>query len=434
MNARDIEKFWGWLTFFAMGAVLLGAAVLIYLTLPPRTVVMATGAEGGTNYQLGMRYRDILAKAGVRLELRATTGSMENLALLRDPRSRVDVGFLQNGTTTKEESPTVESLGTISYEPLWLFIRSDIGNDIQALRGRRVSIGPEGSGGRMLALDLIKRTRVDTIVREFLDLPPMAAAEQLIAGQIDAALIVTGWDSPVVQRLINTKGIDLGSFRRSDALVAFYPFLNKLVLPAGVGDLLENRPAADVMLLAPKASLVVKADLHSAIQHLLLSAAVEIHSQPGIFQKAGQFPTAESIDLPLSDEALRYYKHGRTLLEKYLPFWLAALVERIIVVFLPIAVLVYPFIKFLPQMYDWFMQSKITRLYDEMRSIEGEMNERGPSPDIADAHSKLDRIDASANSLRLPNKYTSTLYTLRGHLNLVRTRLAQSSGQKAGED
>src|SRR5262249_18378548 len=169
------------------------------------------------------------------------------------------------GTTTKKESPNLESLGTVFYEPLWIFFRSEIGNDIQALRGRRVSIGPGGSGGRALAIELAKRTRVDTIVREFLNLPPIAAAEKLIAGEIDAAFIVAGWESPVVQRLINPKEIEFGIFKRGDALIALYPFLNKLVPPAGVVDFWATPPPADVLLLAPKASLAVRADLHPAV-------------------------------------------------------------------------------------------------------------------------------------------------------------------------
>jgi TRAP-type uncharacterized transport system substrate-binding protein len=428
--ANYLQRFWAWFTFVAVGAILLGAGVVIFETLPPRTIVMATGAEGGANYELGIRYREILAKAGVKVQLLPTTGSMENLVQLRDPRSGVDVGFVQGGTTTRKVSPGLESLGTIFYEPLWLFIRSEIGNDIQALRERRVSIGPEGSGGRALALDLAKRTKVDTIVGEFLNLPPVAAAEKLTAGEIDAAFIVTGWESPVVQRLLNAREIELGSFKRGDALAALYPFLTKLVLPAGIADLLANRPPADVMLLAPKASLVVRAELHSAIQHLLLTAAVQIHSPPGIFQRAGQFPAAEAIDLPLSDEAQRFYKSGRPFLEEHLPFWVATLVERFLVVFLPIAILIYPVFKFLPKMYDWVMQSRIMRLYDEMRSIESAMNAQASGGDIIALNTKLDQLDERANSLRLPNNYSSMLYTLRSHLNLVRARLAARRDQK----
>ncbi len=422
------QKFLQWLTFAVFVVILLGAGIFIFVTLPPRTIVMATGPEGGANHELGIRYREILAKAGVRLRLLPSTGGLENLARLRDPRSGVGVAFEQGGTTTRMESPDLESLGTVFYEPLWLFYRGDVGANIQALRGRRLSIGPEGSAGRALALEVVKRTKVE--IGELLGLPPQVAAEKLIAGEIDAAFIVTGWESPVVQRILTAKSIEVASVPRADAYVALYPFLNKLTLPAGVADLAANRPPADVVLLAPKASLAVRADLHPAIQHLLLNAAVQIHSPPGIFQKAGQFPAAESIDLPLSDEAQRFYKNGRPFLQEQLPFWMAALVERMLVVLVPLAALLYPLFKLLPQMYDWIMQSRIRRLYDEMRSIESGMESKGPENDPDTIRARLDQLDQRANQLRLPTIYASMLYTLRSHLNLVRARLATSPDRK----
>jgi TRAP-type uncharacterized transport system substrate-binding protein len=420
-----VHKFWRYLSVAVTMAILLGAGVFVFESLPPRTIVMATGAEGGANYELGIRYREILARAGVELRLQPTTGSLENLRRLRDSKSGVSVGFTQGGTTTKKESPELESLGTIFYEPLWLFRRGEIGEGAQGLRGRRLSIGPEGSGGRALALQIISRTKLDSIIGELSGFPPQVAAEKLIAGDIDAAFIVTGWESPVIQSLLNAKGIEADSYLHADALIAIYPFLHKLVLPAGVVDLSIDRPPEDVVLLAPKASLAVRADLHSALQYLLLDAAVQIHSQPGIFQKAGQFPAAESIDLPLSGEAHRFYKSGQPFLQGYLPFWIATLVEKTLVVLIPLAALLYPVFKLLPQMYDWTMQLRIRRLYDEIRSIESDMEAQGPRFDANALNAKLDQIDQRANHLQLPTVYASNLYTLRSHIDLVRTRLAK---------
>ena len=224
-----------------------------------------------------------------------------------------------------------------------------------------------------MALQLIAKTKVDSIIGELSGFTPRVAAEKLIAGEIDAAFIVAGWESSVVQSLLNAKGIEVESFQHADAFAAVYPFLNKLVLPEGVVDFLTNRPPENVVLLAPKASLAVRADLHPALQYLLLDAAVQIHSQPGIFHKAGQFPAAEAIDLPLSEEAQRFYKSGRPFLQGYLPFWIATLVEKIVVVLIPLAVFLYPAFKLLPRMYDWIMQQRIRRLYDEIRSIESDM-------------------------------------------------------------
>jgi TRAP-type uncharacterized transport system substrate-binding protein len=431
MIAKDHpQRFWLYFTIVGVAVILLGAVVFVVETLPPRTIVMATGAEGGANYELGIRYREILARSGIKLQLLPTSGGLENLTRLRDPQSGVSVGFTQGGTTTRTESPDLESLGTVFYEPLWLFYRSEIGEGIQALRGRRISIGPVGSGTRALALELVKRLKLSGSLDDLLDFTPQVAAERLIAGDIDGAFVVTGWDSPVVQRLITAKGIELASFPRADAYVALYPFLNKLVLPAGVGDLPTNRPPTDVVLLAAKASLAVRADLHPAIQHLLLSAAVQIHSKPGIFQKAGQFPAAESIDLPLSEEAQNFYKTGRSLLQAHLPFWIATLVERVLIVFVPLAALLYPIFKFLPQMYDWFMRSRIMRLYDEVRLLEGETSAQSNEHDVGATMAKLAQLDERASALRLPRVYAVMVYTLRSHINLVRSRLTMENDRK----
>jgi TRAP-type uncharacterized transport system substrate-binding protein len=409
-------------------AILLVAGLFIFITLPPRTVTMATGPAGGAYHELGLRYREILARSGVRLRLVNTTGGLDNLARLRDRRSGVHAAFIQGGTTTKEESPNIESLGTLFFEPLWLFYRSGIGEGLERYRGRRISIGPEGSGGRALALEILKRTKVDAVVGELSGFPPQEAADKLIAGEIDIAFVVLGWDSPVVRRLMAADGIEVASVPRPDAFVALYPFLSKVVLPAGVADLAANRPPADVVLLSAKASLAVRSDLHPAIQYLLLNAAVAIHSPPGIFQKAGQFPAAESVDLPLSEEAQRFYKSGRPVLQAYLPFWMAALVERFLVVFVPVLVLLYPALRLLPQGYDWLMQSKIRRLYDEMKAIERELASGQEPRGVLDA--KLDRLYQSASELQLPVKYASMQYTLRMHLDLVRARIAASGAGK----
>lgn len=409
-------------------AILLAAGLIIFATLPPRTVTMATGAAGGANHELGLRYREILARSGVRLRLVNTTGGLDNLARLRDPRSGVQVGFIQGGTTTKQESPNVESLGALFFEPLWLFYRNGIGEGVERFRGRRISIGPEGSAGRALALAILKRTKVDAVVGEVLGFPPQEAADKLIAGEIDIAFMVSGWDSPAVRRLMESEGITVAGVPRADAFIALYPFLSKVVLPAGVADLAANRPPSDTVLLAPKAGLAVRSDLHSAIQYLLLNAAVEIHSPPGIFQKAGQFPAAESVDLPLSEEAQRFYKSGRPVLQAYLPFWLAALVERFLVVFIPALVLVYPAFALLPRAYDWLMQSRILRLYDEMKVIERDLTSGHEPRDTLAA--RLDRLSQSASELQLPAKYASMQYTLRMHLDLVRARIAASEAGK----
>ena len=415
----------------ALIIALLWVAIAALSPMPPKTVTMVTGPEGGAYYEVGKRYRELLARQGIELQLLPTAGSVENLARLRDPRSNVQAGFLQSGITNRKESPDLVSLGTVFYEPLWFFYRGVVQTrGLAGLRGKKISIGPEGSGTRELSLELLARNGIDQKFAQLLPLTPREAGEKLLRNEIDAALMLTSWDSPVVQRLIVDKNVELANFPRTDAYIALYPYLNKLTVPAGVGDLAKNRPPADVLLFAPKASLVVRKDLHPAIQYLLLDAAEQIHSGPGIFQKVGQFPAAESIDLPLSDDARQFYKSGRPFLQRNLPFWLAVLVGRLLVLLIPVVGVIYPLVRFMPALYGMQMQRRIFRLYGELRFLEKDVEAHGAGQDISDLNARLDRLEEKANHLRVPMFYSNMLYTLRMHITLVRERMGKKSREK----
>jgi TRAP transporter TAXI family solute receptor len=410
------------------------AVVAVLRPLPPRTVTMATGPEGGAYHEVGKRYRELLAHHGITLQLVSTAGALENLARLRDTRSGVAVALLQSGITSAMESPDLEALGTVFYEPLWLFHRGVLeGRSLEALRGRKISIGPEGSGTRALALELLARNGVDRQFAELLSLTPQEAAESLVRGEIDAALILAAWDSPVVRRLLAEETIALASFPRADAYVALYPFLNRLTLPAGVGDLAKNRPPTDVTLLAPKASLVVRNDLHPAIQSLLLDAADQIHSGPSIFQQSKQFPAAESIDLPLSSEARQYYRSGRSFLERHLPFWLAVAIGRLLVLLIPLVGVIYPLFRLMPALYAWEVRWRIFRIYRELRLLEKDAESPGSGRTVDDLNEGLDRLEERASRLQVPLFYTNLLYTLRVHIAVVRGRLTKEKRTPVAE-
>jgi len=407
----------------------LWAVVVALRPFPPRTVTMATGPEGGDYYEVGKRYRELLAKSGIELRLLPTGGGLENMARLRDPRSKVEVSFLNAGITSQKESPGLESLGTIFYEPLWFFYRSAYkGKGVESLRGRKISIGPEGSETRALTLELLARNGIDQNFAPLLSLTPREAADRLLANEIDAALMIASWGSPVVRRLLADKNIELASWPRTDAYVALYPFLNKVVVPAGVGDLAKNRPPSDTVLLALKTALVVRRDLHPAIQYLLLDAAERIHSGPGIFHKAGHFPSAEAIGLPLSDEARDFYKSGRPFLQRHLPFWLAVLIGRLLVLLIPVGGVIYPLLRFMPGLYDTQMQRRVFRLYGELRFLEKDLEIQRGGESIDDLTARLDRLEEKANRLRVPVSYANMLYTLRMHITLVRERLKRPEG------
>jgi TRAP transporter TAXI family solute receptor len=404
-------------------AVVLWRVVAAFHPMPPHTVVMVTGPEGGAYYEFGKLYRELLARQGIDLQLLPTAGSLENLSRLRDPGSKAEIGFLQGGITSKKESPGLESLGTISYEPLWFFSRSVLrSRGLNALRGKKISIGPEGSGTRALALELLARNGIDPRFAELLPLTPQVAGERLLRNEIDAAFMVTSWDSPVVRRLLADKNIELASFPRTDAYIALYPFLNKLTVPEGAGDLAGNRPSTNVLLFAPKASLVVRKDLHPAIQYLLLNAADQIHSGPGIFQKAGQFPASESIDLPLSDEARQFFKSGRPFLQRHLPFWLAVVINQLLILIIPAIGLIYPLLRLMPAAYGYQIRRRIYRLHSELWSLDEELESRSVGQNIDDLVAQLDTLEDKGNHLRVPLFYSNMMYTWRIHIGLVRER------------
>jgi TRAP-type uncharacterized transport system substrate-binding protein len=410
-----------------IGIALFTIAVLITILvmhpLPPRVLVMTTGQEGSAYYELGERYRDIFKKEGIELQLKPSAGSVENLERLRDPRSGVSVGFLIGGITNKEESSDLVSLGTIFYEPFWFFFRSGLSGDYKNLHGKRISIGPEGSGSRKLALEVLRVLGIDEHIARLLPLTYQEAGDKLLRREIDAAIIVTPWHSPIVRKLIAADGVELASAVRADAYVALYPYLNKLILPAGVADMAKHRPPTDVNLIAPKASLVVRKDTHPAIQYLLLDAAEQIHSVPGIFQKAGQFPAAESIDFPLSSQARQFYKSGKPFLQHYLPFWMGAFIEQILILLIPVVAVAYPLFNFLPSVYQWHIQRQIFRLYGELWGFEHDLQVSGTGQDIDEMIKKLGRLEDKANQIQIPKPYLNSLYTLKDHIALVRKQL-----------
>jgi TRAP-type uncharacterized transport system substrate-binding protein len=414
-----------WL-YVIVAAIIAGAlvATIVYLgPYPPRVVVMSTGEPGGAYDELARRYQAILARSHVELRLMPSEGALENLKRLNDPLSHVTVGLVQNGLTSETDSPELVSLGTVSYEPMWLFYRgAGPGPHLEGLRGRKVSIGPEGSGSRAIALELFSRNGIRPGEAVLLPLPLAESGEQLLTGKIDAAILVASWDAPVVRQLLADSRVELASFPRANAYVALDPFLNALTLPAGVGSLAADRPPSDVTLLAPKSSLVVRGDLHPAIQYLLLDAASEVHSGAGIFHKSGQFPAAEQFDVPLSPEARQFYKSGRPFLQRYLPFWLAVLAARLLVLSIPVVGVAYPLLRLLPAVYQWSMRRRIFRLYGELRSIELELASKvGKS--TSDLLGRLRHLEERANHLRLPTGYADLHYTLRQHIEHVRAHL-----------
>ena len=403
--------------------LVIALAVLLYRSLPPGRVVIATDLKGGMYSQIAQRYQEIFARHGVRLELLATNGSVENVGHLRDPRAGVSVALVQGGVTSTVEAPELVSLGTLFYEPFWLFSR-----DPQPDRpgrvgeGLRMSLGIPGSGTYKHARELAAAVGMDLSRARVRDLDAVQAGEALMKAEVDMIAMMLPLEAPIVHQLFVDESIHAYEWLRADAHVALRPYLSKLVLPRGVADLPRDRPAKDLTLVATKTSLVVRRDLHPAIQYLLLEAASEVHGAPGVFSKAGEFPAAEPIDLPLSTSAREYYRSGQPFLQRHLPFWLAALASPLMVM-VPVArtplSTVPPSTRVAPVGRTQPYLSRLQRTQVSGGGIGGQSSDT-----TAGALSeRLDRLEERADHLNVPKAYMHMLYTLKHHISLVRQRL-----------
>jgi TRAP transporter TAXI family solute receptor len=422
LSLRDLFAT-AWWIFLIVG---IGFAVAYQFVqpAPPKRIVITTGGEAGAYYQFAQRYATILARDGITLEVKSSAGSLENLDRLKADEAQV--GFVQGGVMPPKEDPDAEddsgllSLGSLFYEPVWVFYRGERDlTRLTDLRGKRIAIGQEGSGVRQLAQQLLAANEIDGGDR-LVPLAGLTAAEELQQGRIDAAFIIASESAPVVQVLLRSPGIRLMSFAQSGAYQRRFPFLTKLTFPQGVADLVRDFPPNDIKVLAPTANLIVRDDLHPALQSLLLQAASEVHGKSGFFQDQGEFPAYKDQMLPLSPDAARYFKSGPSFLQRYLPFWLAVLVDRLIVLLVPVFALLIPLLKVAPAIYNWRVRSKVFRCYGELKFLEDDLKNHFDPAKLGEYRLRLDDLEEEAVQLHVPLGFTDLVYTLREHVNLVR--------------
>lgn len=400
---------------------------------PPKTIVITTGGEAGAYYQYAKRYAAILAKNGIALEIKTSAGSLENIERLKADEAQV--GFVQGGAILPPEDPDAPdesgllSLGSMFYEPVWVFYRGERRLErLTELRGKRIAIGQEGSGVRLLAQQLLEANELKP-GNQMVPLAGLKAAEELQQGRIDAAFVIASESAPVVQVLLRSPGIKVMSFSQSAAYQRRFPFLTRLTFPQGVADLVRDLPPEDIRLLAPTANLVVRDDLHPALQSLLLQAAAEVHGKNGFFQDAGEFPAYKDQMLPLSPEADRFYKSGAPFLQRYLPFWLAVLADRLVVMLVPLFALMIPLVKVAPAIYSWRVRARVFRCYGELKFLEDELRHHFDPANLPAYRQRLDALDDEASQLHVPLGFADLVYTLREHVNLVRQVLAKREGK-----
>ena len=401
---------------------------------PPRTITMATGSPAGAYFASGKSYREILAQNGIHLELINTSGSVENLRLLQASSGGADLAFVQGGLKELAKADNLVALGSLFFEPMWIFHRLAVPiKQISNFHRLRIATGPEGSGSRALALQLLALNGVDETNANLLPYSSKEAAEMLLAGDIDVAIFVSSHRSEYILQLFNSNSVGLVGIDRAEAYAMRYPFLHVLKLPEGVINFQRNIPPRDFLLVAPAAQLVARSDVHSALINLLLQAAEKVHFKGGGFEKAGEFPTPKYIDYDLSEEAARYYKSGPPFLQRYLLLWIANFFTRVIVILLPLVAILFPLFRLMPNLYRWRMRSKIYRWYEKFEGIDAVIFKKKEGTDIAAYIKELDDLEEMVAHISVPLAFQEELFDLRLHIDLLRKKLLKEQIDKTAE-
>ena len=413
------------LLFVAVTAVAWSAYHFVSATAPPLHISIASGPQGSAYQQYARSYSHVLAKHGITLHIKPSSGSADNLKKLLDPQSDIDVGFVQSGVPSDIDKSKLMSLGSVANQPLMIFYRGDKKTLLSQFAGQRLAIGPNGSGTRLLALDLLAENGIKPGGESILlYTAPHDSAAALREDRIDA-LFLMGESAPmqVIEELRDATDIYLYNFMQAEAYSRRIKYLTPVEVPTGSFDLGRNLPSTTLRLVAPTVELIARHDLHPAISDLFLEAATDVHGGGGLLRRAGEFPAPLAHEFPLSQDAERYYESGKSFLYRTFPFWLASLMSRIIAILAPILLLLLPAMRILPAIYRWRMEARIFRWYGILRPLEHKLLQQPDPQTRLQLYDQIAEIEMRVNEIRVPTTFANLVYDLREHINFVRGQL-----------
>lgn len=405
--------------------VLACAAIYIFADpAPPKRLVIATGDGEGDYDTYAKLYKDTFKENGIDLIIRPSSGAQESLRELQDPKSDVGAAFVQDGLGSQDAQPDVSSLGSLYYEPVWIFYHGHKDwTRLAHLDGRKIAIGEQDSGTHQLALRLLKTSGITAENATLVSIGEDDAVEALKKDQVDVAIFIATPEDDFIKDLIHDPELHLMSLDQAEALSRQAPFLHHLVLPHGTMDIKKGLPEKDIDMVAPTATLLVKDSLHPALSYLLLKAASQIHSDPGIFEARNEFPIDKDFEFSISEEARTYYRSGTPFWMRYLPFWLATLVGRFLFLGLPVLALVIPIVKAVPQYFQWRAKNRIYQRYGELKFLETQIHPSSAHEKYEEYLQELDKIEERVNEMDVPLDFSDYVYDLREHIHFVRERL-----------
>ncbi|MCF6173019.1 MAG: ABC transporter substrate-binding protein [Campylobacteraceae bacterium] len=363
-------------------------------------------------------YHNILKKDKFDLQIIPTAGSVEALGMLE--KGEVDLAFVQGGTASQNDIKNLISLGSLYYEPLWVFYQKNENfKFLYQLKGKNIYIGDKGSGTRALALVLLKENNINNQNTHFIDLKGENARVALKNGKVDAIFSVISANSSKIQDLLEDKDIKLFSFKRAKAYSKRFNYLKPLILGEGVISLKKNIPNKDITLLGTTATLVATKNLHPDLARLILRAAKKVHSKASIFSQKNEFPTQNYTQIPMSEDAKIYLIKGDSFLQKIFPFWIASTIERLIVMILPLLVVLFPLIKGLLPLYRWKIRSKIYKWYKILHELDSKLEAVNPEQ-LSQTKKDLEKmINEMQKDSNIPLSYMGEYYDLKVHANLI---------------
>ena len=410
-------------------AIVLAVLYIIYRLvdpLPPRRFAIAAGIPG-TGYDVFARqYARILARDGVDLEVHNYASAIEHFDVLRDATSPVQAALTTFGFTQPSDAATLYSLGGISDTAIFLFYRNaEPITRFAQFRGKRLSIGMPRTALRTLMLDVLKATgALDDSIR-LSDLDYREAIDALIAGEIDVAMVATQIDDSLLQRALGAPGIQLMNVAQAEAIAKTVPGLKHVVLWRGLISLDRDIPDSDIDLLALRNRLLVRKDLHPALQYLLLEAMREVHGAPGPFNRLGEFPAEQPNDLPLSPTAQAFYRSGPTFWQRYTSFWLTSLLNQLVFFVIPVVAMLIPIIGFAPRFYRWLYVRRIDQLHRALGNLERELAQSADGSRFVKYQTQIDEIDSAVRLLKVARPFEVDLQRLRIHLRMVQEEVSR---------
>ena len=422
----------------AAGVVSIVSLVLIYfLPSPPSKVVMATAFKGGVYEYYGRQYREVFARFHIELEVRETGGSTENIKLLLDPNSDVEIAFVNGGISDGKHAPGLLSLGTVFNLPYWMFYSSNEPFDrLSQLKGKRIAVGPAGSATRLTAEQILGKGGVNSETATLLPFVAATAVEALNDGKVDAVWILGSPDSPSVHSLLQNPNVRLMSFPNAEAFTIIFPDLVRLVLPRGVIDIDRNIPPDDVPLMGSTSKVLVRSDVHPEIVQLLLQTMAEVHGGREIFQRSGEFPNSTDTEYPVAPAAIDFYKNGPSFMQRHVPLWLSVHAQRAIAVLVAAIALGLPTVRLLPMAYNWITRRRLFYWYAQLKALEASFDAGPMDQHLAQKQAEIERIEEAVSHIRFPLTFSDQLYNLRSHIDIVRRKIAtrqNSPGHMAAE-